>query len=148
MFVRVRSLWAHVSAFATLVRANVGATRSLNEQLVTEVGLTVEEYEVLLRLARAVGMRMREIDLAAQPLLTAVKVTRVLDQLERGRLVDRVPEVDEGEVVYVTLTDAGHAKTRAATASHLAQVEELFGSLFEGDESLQTLLVRLANEPG
>jgi DNA-binding MarR family transcriptional regulator len=50
-------------------------------------------------------------------------------------------------VVYVTLTNAGRAKTRAATASHIAQVEELFGSLFEDDESLRAVLVRLTTEP-
>ena len=50
-------------------------------------------------------------------------------------------------VVYVTLTDAGRARTRSATADHAAQVEELFGSLFDGDESLEALLVRLTDEP-
>ena len=75
-----------------------------------------------------------------------MKTTRVLDQLERRRLVDRDHKVEE-HVVYVTLTDAGRAKTRAATADHAAQVEELFGSLLEDDESLEALLVRLTDEP-
>jgi DNA-binding MarR family transcriptional regulator len=144
---RVRPYWLRIASFATLVRANAGPTRSLNEELVTEFGLTVEEYEVVLRIARAPGMRMRELDLAAQPLLTAAKVTRVLDRLERRGLVDRGYEVDDRNVLYVTLTDAGRAKTRDATANHAAQVEKLFGALFD-DESLQALLARLAIEPG
>ncbi len=135
-----------VASFATLLRANAGPTRVLNERLVTDFGLTIEDYEVLLRLARTPELRMREIDLAAQPLLTAAKTTRVLDQLERRRLVDRDHKVEE-HVVYVTLTDAGRAKTQAATADHAAQVEELFGSLLEDDESLEALLVRLTDEP-
>jgi hypothetical protein len=49
----------------------------------------------------------------------------------------------------VALTDADRATVRAATTSHFAQVEELFGSLFDDEEagSLQALLVRLAKEP-
>lgn len=148
LLARVRSFWQHIASFAALVRANAGPTRTLNEELVAELGLTVEEYEVVLRIARAPGMRMREIDLVAQPLLTAAKVTRVVEQLERGRLVARGPEADDGDLLYVALTDAGRAKTHDATANHAAQVEELFGSLFEGDESLQALLARLAKEPG
>ena len=143
---RIRSYWLRIASFATLVRANAGPTRSLNEELVTEFGLTVDEYEVVLRIARAPGMRTRELDLAAQPLLTAANVARVLDRLERSGLVDRVSAADDGDFVHDTLTDAGRAKTRDATASHVAQVEELFGSSFDDDESLQVLLARLANE--
>jgi DNA-binding MarR family transcriptional regulator len=142
----IRSYWLRIASFATLVRANAAATRSLNEELVTEFGLTVEEYEVVLRIGRAPGMRMRELDLAAQPLLTAAKVTRVLDGLERSGLVDRVSGVHDGDV-YVTLTEAGRAKTHDATASHIAEVEKLFGSLLDDDVSLQALLARLAIEP-
>ena len=141
---RVRSYWLRIASFATLVRANAGPTRSLNEELVTELGLTVEEYEVVLRIARAPGMRMHEPDLVAQPLLTAAKVTRVLDRLEQRGLVDRGHEGDDRDVLYVRLTDAGRAKTRDATAAHIAEVEELFGPLFDDDESLQALLARLA----
>jgi MarR family transcriptional regulator, 2-MHQ and catechol-resistance regulon repressor len=145
----VRAYWASISAFTTLLRANTAATRRLNEQLIAEYALTVEEYEVLVRLARAGDLRMRQVDLAEQPLLTASNLTRLLDGLERRGLVDRHSSAEGGRVVYVALTDAGRATVLAATRSHFAQVEELFGSLFDDEEaeSLQALLVRLTREP-
>jgi DNA-binding MarR family transcriptional regulator len=145
---RVRAYWVRISAFTTLLRANTAATRRLNEQLVAEHALTVEEYEVLVRLARTRDMPMRQVDLAQQPLLTASNVTRLLEGLERRRLVDRNFSAEDGPVVYVALTDAGRAKVRAATGSHFAQVEELFGSLFDDEEaeSLRALLVRLTKD--
>ena len=42
-----------VDTFVALVRAHATATRSLNAQLSAEHGLTISDYEVLLRLARA-----------------------------------------------------------------------------------------------
>jgi DNA-binding MarR family transcriptional regulator len=88
-FFHVRAYSVRISAFITLLRANAGVTRRLNEQLIAEHALTFEEYGILIRLARTRDMRMREVDLAEQPLLTASNVTRLLDGLEQSRLVDR-----------------------------------------------------------
>ena len=62
LLARLRSSWMRIASFATLLRANAGPARNLNEQLVTDFGLTIEDYEVLLRLARTPELRMREID--------------------------------------------------------------------------------------
>ena len=133
-----------------LLRANLGPTRRLNEQLVAEHGLTVEEYEVLFRLARAPDMRMRRVDLSEQPLLTAANVTRLLEGLERSGLVERRSSAEDPHTAYAVLTDAGRAIVREATERHFDQVHELFGSLFDEDdnESLATLLARLTKSPG
>ena len=60
-----------VQAFAALLRAHASATRQLNAQLTVEHGLTLSDYEVLLRLSRAPDRRLRRVDLAEQVLLTA-----------------------------------------------------------------------------
>jgi DNA-binding MarR family transcriptional regulator len=78
-----------VDAFVALIRAHSGVTRQLNAQLAAEHGLTLSDFEVLLRLARADDRRMRRVDLADQVFLSASGVTRLLDGLERQELVER-----------------------------------------------------------
>lgn len=138
-------------AFAGLLRAHAAATRRLNALLVAEHDLTLSDYEVLLRLARAPERRMRRVDLAEQVLLTASGITRLLDGLESAGLVERGSCETDRRVVYAVLTSSGLAKLRAAQESHVAQIEELFAESLEEDEveRLSGLLTKLGQgQPG
>lgn len=138
-------------AFISLLRAHASATRRLNAQLSTEHGLTISDFEVLLRLARAPDRRMRRVDLAEEVLLTASGITRLLDGLERQGLVERASCSADRRVVYAVITDDGLAKLRRAASSHFAQVEELFGDRYDESEltALDSLLARLGGaSPG
>ena len=130
-----------VDAFVALVRTHATATRSLNAQLSADHGLTISDYEVLLRLARAPERRLRRVDLAEQVLLTASGITRLLDGLERQGWVERGACDADRRVVYAVLTDAGLAKLREARATHLPQFEQHFGRGLTPEE--QSLLVEL-----
>jgi DNA-binding MarR family transcriptional regulator len=134
-----------VQAFASLLRAHAAVTRRLSAQLTADHGLTISDFEVLLRLARAPDRRMRRVDLAQQVVLTASGVTRLLDGLERGGYVERDSCAGDRRVVYAVLTDAGLAKVAEASASHFAQVDEMFGARLEEAEldELASLLSRL-----
>jgi DNA-binding MarR family transcriptional regulator len=136
-----------VQAFAALLRAYANATHRLNAQLVADHGLTLSDFEVLLRLGHAPDRRMRRVDLAQQVLLTASGVTRLLDGLERAGLAERGSCDSDRRVVYAVLTDAGLARLEEASATHFPQVEQLFGSQLEADEQarLAELLSRLAD---
>jgi DNA-binding MarR family transcriptional regulator len=138
-------------AFVTLLRAHGAVTRQLNARLVAEHGLTISDFEVLLRLARAPDRRMRRVDLAQEVLLTASGITRLLDGLERAGWVERDSCSSDRRVVYAVLTDEGLAKLREAASSHFGQVDALFGARFEEPEltELASLLARLGGEdPG
>jgi DNA-binding MarR family transcriptional regulator len=134
-------------AFAALLRAHAAATRRLSAQLSADHGLTLSDYEVLLRLARAPDRRMRRVDLAEQVLLTASGITRLLDGLEQSGFVERAACAADRRVVYAVLTDAGLEKLREASRSHLEQIDTLFrASLDEGElDGLTALLTRLAD---
>ena len=139
-----------VDSFVALLRAHASVTRQLSAQLSDEHGLTISDYEVLLFLARAPDRRLRRVDLAERILLTASGVTRLLDGLERGGLVERASCSDDRRVVYAVLTEAGLAKVREASTSHVAQIEEFFGRRYEKHEldELATLLARIGgSEP-
>ena len=134
-----------VRAFVSLVRAHVAVTRRLSAQLMADHGLTINDYEVLLRLARAPDQRLRRVDLAEEVLLTASGITRLLDGLERSEYVTRAACDSDRRVVYAVLTETGRSKLREASTSHVAQIEQLFDDYFDAKElaSVGDLLERL-----
>jgi len=134
-----------VQAFGALVRAHAATTRRLNTQLIADHGLTISDYEVLLRLSWAPDRQMRRVDLAEEVLLTASGITRLLDGLERSGFVERGTCDTDRRVVYAVLTEAGRTKLEEAAESHFAQIDTLFAQL-EGDEldDLKALLEKLS----
>jgi DNA-binding MarR family transcriptional regulator len=132
-------------AFVALVRAHVMVTRRLSAQLSADHGLTLSDYEVLLRLAGAPDRRMRRVDLAEEVLLTASGITRLLEGLERSGFVERASCDSDRRVVYAVLTDAGLEKLRTASGSHLAEIDVVFRERLDDDDlaGLVALLRRL-----
>jgi DNA-binding MarR family transcriptional regulator len=139
---------ASVEAFVNLVRSQSAVTRSLNADLVSGHGLTINDYEVMLLLARAPEHRLRRVDLASEVVLTASGITRLLDGLERAGYVTKAQCDTDARVTYAVLTDAGLAKLREAGETHVAGIREFFESRFSQDEltTLASLLARLPSE--
>jgi DNA-binding MarR family transcriptional regulator len=134
-----------IEAFVRLVRGHSAVTRALNAQLVADHGLTINDYEALLHLARAEDRRMRRVDLAERLILTASGVTRLLDGLEEAGYVDRAACASDRRVTYAVLTQAGVAKLREASKTHVADIREIFETRFNAEEldQLVALLERL-----
>lgn len=139
-----------VDAWIRLLRAHATSTRALSAELLNEHGLTINDYEALLRLSRADGGRMRRVDLADSLLLTASGVTRLLDGLEAAGLVERAACASDRRVVYAVLTEQGRERLEAATQSHRAAVVDLFEQRFDAEEleQLTSLLGRLPGAGG
>jgi DNA-binding MarR family transcriptional regulator len=132
-------------AWVALLRAHAATTRELSALLVAEHGLTINDFECLLRLSRAEGQRLRRVDLAGELLLTASGVTRLLDGLEAAGYVERAACASDRRVTYAVLTEAGAAKLREAADSHVSAVQALFEERYTEDEldHLGRLLARL-----
>jgi DNA-binding MarR family transcriptional regulator len=122
--------------FVNFLRAHAAVVRELSSELVAAHGLTINDYEVLLRLSRAEGSRMRRVDLAQEVLLTPSGITRLLEGLERSGFVERVACKEDLRVSYAQLTTAGRAKLRAAGKTHIAGIHRLFLDRFDADERL------------
>ncbi len=112
-------------------------TRAMSAQLVAQHGLTINDYEALLHLARAEDGRMRRVDLAELLILTASGVTRLLDGLEVAGLVERASCASDRRVTYAVLTDAGRTKLRQASKSHVADIRAYFEGRFSSEELTQ-----------
>jgi DNA-binding MarR family transcriptional regulator len=136
-----------LDAWARLLQAHASTTRALSGSLLAEHGLTLNDYEALLRLARAQDGRMRRVDLAEELTLTASGVTRLLDGLEAAGYVERGSCSTDRRVVYAVITDVGRDKLETASESHIAEVRALFDERFGPDE-LEQLAALLSRLPG
>ncbi len=134
-----------VLAFVSFLRAHAAVTRQLDRELVAEHGLTINDYEVLLRLARAPDRMLRRVDLAQQVLLTPSGITRLLDGLQRSGYVEKAACDSDARVVYAKLTYSGLKKLAQATESHVASIGAIFCQQLSDDEleTLRDLLTRL-----
>jgi DNA-binding MarR family transcriptional regulator len=139
------SVQSRLESWVSFLRAHSAITRQLNADLLNAHGLTLNDYEVLLLLSRADDRRMRRVDLAQKVVLTASGITRLLDGLERAGYVEKDSCSTDARVSYAKLTPTGHKKLRAAAATHVQGVEELFVGRFTDAEldSLAALLGRL-----
>ena len=141
---------AEQRAFVALIRAHVATTRRLSAGLENEHGLSLSDYEVLLRLANAPDGMMRRVDLARSVLLTPSGITRLLEGLEQSGYVERAKCDTDARVTYARLTDEGHAKLEEASGSHVEEIRDHFSGRFTAEEleALHALLSRLELEPG
>jgi DNA-binding MarR family transcriptional regulator len=134
-----------MQAWEAYLRSHSTLTRALNVQLLQTHDLTLNDYEVLLRLWRAPEWRMRRVDLAQSVLLTASGITRLLDRLQAAGLVCKATCASDARVTYAVLTDAGAHRLETARSTHLAGVQALFADRFSDDDTrtLADLLGRL-----
>lgn len=133
--------------FVRLLRGHAATTRALSAELQADFGLTINDYEALLRLARAEDGRMRRIDLANELLLTASGVTRLLDGLERAGYVRKASCASDARVTYAELTAAGRRRFEEASRAHVAAIRRLFGERYD-EEELAILARLLGRLPG
>jgi DNA-binding MarR family transcriptional regulator len=144
----VQQSTGQVDAFVALLRAHASATRELSAELLEEHGLTLNDYECLLRLSWAEGGMLRRVDLSRELLLTPSGITRLLEGLERAGYVEKKTCTSDARVTYAALTPAGREALKQAGRSHVASIREHFGSRFTDEElaTLASLLERLGGE--
>lgn len=128
-----------------LVEAHAGFSTRLERQLAQECDLSVQWFDVLMRLVRTPGHRLRMSDLAAQTTLSASGLTRAVDRLEAAGLVVREACPSDRRGAFAVLTAAGEARITAAVPVHVAELRALFDELYSPAEveQLTALLRRL-----
>ena len=95
-------------------------------------GLTMGDYEVLVRLSEAPDRGLRMCDLAEALRLSPSGLTRRLDGLVRAGLVERKSCAADRRVAFAHLTDEGMRQLVIAAPAHVAGVRRhLFDPLTE-----------------
>jgi DNA-binding MarR family transcriptional regulator len=113
-------------AWQALLHSHHDVTRKLDAELRDEVGLSLSDYDVLLRLARAPGRRLRMTELAERTMLSPSGLTRAVDRLVGEGLVQRDRFDGDARVMLARLTDRGHRLLRRAARTHLRGIREHF----------------------
>src|SRR5438105_4762016 len=126
-----------LSAWVRLLRAHASISRDFNRDLSAAHGLTINDYEVLLLLARQPDRQLRRVDLAGEVNLTASGMTRLLDGLQAAGFVEKGFCTSDARVTYAVLTDSGLAKLEDAACTHVGAVKALFEERYSAEELVQ-----------
>jgi DNA-binding MarR family transcriptional regulator len=129
------------TAMGLFAEAYAGLTDRFAAQF-EEHRLSSVEFEVLMRLARSPGRRLRMTDLAAQTSLSTSGVTRIVDRMDRDKLVCREACSSDRRSSYAVITAVGLARLDAVIPGHLALVQEWFIGQLESAQ-LDSLLASL-----
>jgi DNA-binding MarR family transcriptional regulator len=117
-----------------MLLAQAAAVRAIEADL-TEKGLIpLAWYDVLLELNAAEGRRLRMSELGERVVLSRTRVSRIVDDLERSGLVERVANPDDGRSSFAQLTSQGRSELRRAAPAYLAGIEAHYLGLLSPDE--------------
>ena len=137
-----------LAAWSAFLHAHARVVRELERELQAEQGMALTDYDVLVQLANADERRLRMSELADRLLLSRSGVTRLVDRLEAGGLVERVSCDSDRRGQWASLTDAGYDRLRTASPTHLRGVASHFLDRLSGQEltELERTLARLADD--
>ncbi len=123
-------------------RAYLDGTRmlfaELDRQLEADAGISLTDYELLVRLSEAPGHRLRMRDLAEATLSTRSGVTRAVTRAENAGWVRRVECEDDRRGMNAELTQAGLTKLAASAPGHVEAVRQNLIDLLD-DAQLEQL---------
>jgi DNA-binding MarR family transcriptional regulator len=97
-------------------------TEALGRQLEHDSGLSLSEYEVLVRLSEAPGRTLRMSLLADELAHSRSRITHTVRRLEAGGLVERQACEADGRGVNCTMTALGFSRLEAAAPGHVRAV--------------------------
>src|SRR5205807_38079 len=123
-----------LDAWRSYLQSHATILRELDAELVAEHEMTTRDYEVLLYLAQADDLKLPMSALAESTMLTRSGITRLVDGLVAGGLIERVSCPSDARISYARLTDAGHEKLREAGCTHIVSIRHLFLEHFSEDE--------------
>lgn len=141
---------AEMAAWHALLRSHSTLVRTLEAELLSEHGLSLPAYEVLSHVSEAPNRRLRMSDLTRHARLTPSGLTRLVDKLVRGGLIERVRCPEDARVIYAALTDRGLDRLKTAYPTHLRGVRNHLVDRLDAGElnALATALGKLVDFPG
>lgn len=114
--------------------AHAAVNRELEREMETRGGISLSWYEVLVRLGRTPGGRLRMSDLAGAVSLTTSGTTRLVDRIEAAGLIAREACPEDRRVSYAVLTEAGWKALARATPAHLEALQTYLVDVFSPKE--------------
>jgi|HubBroStandDraft_4_1064222.scaffolds.fasta_scaffold497720_2 DNA-binding MarR family transcriptional regulator len=116
--------YACAQAWAALTAAHGRVAGRLAEDLSRSCALGVNDFEILLRLHRPPGVRLRLGELNASVPLTQPALSRAVTRLAERGLLARTGAPDDGRGVLIVLRPAGQAALHRAIPVHARAIRE------------------------
>jgi DNA-binding MarR family transcriptional regulator len=106
----------------------------LNRDLLADCGLTLADYEILVRLSDTPTRTIRMSDLAELTLSSRSRLTHQIDRMEKAGLVERKVCSEDKRGQNCTMTDKGWSTLVAAAPSHVTSVRSHLVDLLSDSE--------------
>ncbi|TYB49368.1 MarR family winged helix-turn-helix transcriptional regulator [Actinomadura chibensis] len=116
------------------VDGSVRLTEIMDRDLKTKHGLSVSEYEILVRLSEAPERRLRMAELAENASQSRSRLSHTCSRLESKGLVKRDSCPNDKRGVYAHLTDEGFAALDRAARDHVETVRTFFIDVIDPDD--------------
>jgi DNA-binding MarR family transcriptional regulator len=127
-----------------LLEAYSQLTRQLDADLQDSDGISLQTFEVLLRISRSPMGHITMSELAEGVSLTTGGVTRLADRLEKDGLVERRSCPTDRRVVHLGLTAQGTETLAVALGHHLESLEQRVASRISSEDT--AVLERVLDE--
>src|SRR3954463_9665149 len=112
-----------ITAFGMLLEAHAAVVGAVNRDLEEQSGMPVSWFEVLIRLARTPGQRLRMTELAGQVSLSTSGLTRLVDRVEAAGFIAREACPSDRRGAFAVLTPAGQEALQRTLPAHLESLE-------------------------
>jgi DNA-binding MarR family transcriptional regulator len=109
-------------------------SEAIERDLRSKTGLSLAQYEVLLRLTDAPEGKLRMVDISERICVSKSGVTQLVDRLEKVGLVARESSRSDRRLTYAKITRAGREALRRAQPELGSAVQENFSSYLSGPE--------------
>jgi DNA-binding MarR family transcriptional regulator len=144
-------LWddPRITAFGRLLEAHAAVLTQVGREFEDAAGIPVLWAELLLRLARSPGHRLRMAELARQVGLSTSGLTRLIDRVESTGYVRRDACPTDRRGAEAVLTEDGADVLRKAMPAHLESLDRHLASALGDDlPKLEDLLRTLRDHNG
>ncbi|MDA8295963.1 MAG: MarR family transcriptional regulator [Actinomycetota bacterium] len=134
-----------ITLVGLVLESAAGLRRALAPGLDDQLGVGGQSFELLIRLARSDGHRLRMSDLAHQSGLSPSGLSRAVDRLVEAGLARRESCPNDRRGTFASLTERGIMRMEEALARHRLDVHTLLEGVLSEEEQglLAALLERL-----
>jgi DNA-binding MarR family transcriptional regulator len=109
-------------------------TDTLDRELRQAHGLSLGEYEILVRLSESPGRTLRMAQIADSMRHSRSRVTHTVSRMEKAGLIERCAAEGDGRGVDARMTEKGWALLVEAAPTHVTGVREHFVDLATDEE--------------
>jgi DNA-binding MarR family transcriptional regulator len=116
------------------ISTSILLSNRLSQELSEDNGLTLNDYEILVRLSESDGRAMRMSELANQTLLSRSRLSHQIDRMSKAGLVERAVCDTDRRGQLARMTDLGWEKLVKAAPDHVESVRKHFVDILTDDE--------------